>query len=117
MLHTSQLNESVPNRFEQRGSFRVSKPTLEISLGDDTYTTENWSLNGLLIKGNLPESSLDMEISGFMKPEGTAENCYFSGRVVRIDLKERQFAVELDGQSREVAAYLPLWVIKYGSRS
>jgi len=117
MLHTSQLNESVPNRFEQRGSFRVSKPTLEINVGDKLYATENWSLNGLLVKGILPESCLDMAVSGFMKPEGTAENCYFSGRIVRIDLKEQQFAVELDGQSREVAAYLPLWVLKYGSRS
>ncbi len=115
MLHTSQLNESVPNRFEQRGSFRVYNPVLQVTLGEHTYGTENWSLNGLLLKGMLPEISLDKEIEGFMNPQGTVERCHFKGRIVRIDLKESQFAIELDGQSREVAAFLPLWVLKYGA--
>ncbi len=54
-----------------------------------------------------------MSVKGIFGPKGSNEMCQFSGRIVRIDLKMEQIAVELDGSSREVAALLPLWVLKY----
>lgn len=113
MLHAQEISSSVPNRFEQRDSFRVSNPVLEIEIADQKFTTENWSLNGLLINGLLDEAALDSAVKGIFGPQGTSEMCQFSGRIVRIDLKEKQTAIELDGSSREVAALLPLWVLKY----
>jgi len=113
LLHAQEISTSVPNRFEQRDSFRVSSPTLQVEIGDDTFLTENWSLNGILLNGLMENAALDQKIEGIFGPAGTSEMCQFSGRIVRIDLKERQIAVELDGSSREVAALLPLWVLKY----
>lgn len=116
MLHTPQLNQSVPNRFEQRDSFRISNPALQVEIGGKYYLTDNWSLNGLLIKGLIEDASLDYSVQGTFGPNQTAEICRFSGRIVRIDLKDEQIAIELDGSSKEVAALLPFWVLKYGTK-
>lgn len=114
MLHTPQLNQSIPNRFEQRDSFRITNPVLQVEINGKYIHTENWSLNGLLLQGLLEEASLDKTIQGTFGPVQSAEVCRFGGRIVRIDIKEQQTAIELDGSSREVAALLPLWVLKYG---
>ncbi|WP_148301938.1 PilZ domain-containing protein [Sneathiella glossodoripedis] len=116
MLHTPHLNQSVPNRFEQRDSFRISNPALQVEIDGTYFLTENWSLNGLLIKGLKEDIELDQQIQGTFGPDKSAELCKFSGRIVRIDLKNKQFAIELDGTSKEVAALLPFWVLKYGTR-
>ncbi len=116
MLHTPQLNQSVPNRFEQRDSFRISNPALQVEINGKYYLTENWSLNGLLINGLKDSSELDQPIQGTFGPDKSAEICRFSGRIVRIDLKNEQFAIELDGTSKEVAALLPFWVLKYSTK-
>ncbi len=116
MLHAQQLTDSIPNRFEQRDSFRVSNPTLQVEINGHRILTENWSLNGLLLNGLLENAALDKPISGIFGPEGTSEMCHFSGRIVRVDLKKQQVAIELDGSSREVAALLPLWVLKYSRK-
>lgn len=116
MLHTPRLNQSVPNRFEQRDSFRISNPALQVEIGGKYYLTDNWSLNGLLIKGLIEDASLDYSIKGTFGPNQTAEICRFSGRIVRIDLDDEQIAIELDGSSKEVAALLPFWVLKYGTK-
>ncbi len=113
MLHTQQIDTSVPNRFEQRDSFRVASPTLQAEINGQTFKTENWSLNGILLNGLMENAALDQPVSGIFGPVDTSELCQFSGRIVRIDLKENQIAIELDGSSREVAALLPLWVLKY----
>lgn len=116
MLHTPQLNRSIPNRFEQRDSFRISNPVLQVEIEGNYFLTENWSLNGLLLCGIIQNAALDMPIYGTFGPNKSAEICKFSGRIVRIDLNGNQMAVELDGSSREVAALLPLWVLKYGTK-
>lgn len=113
MMHAQPLVESVPNRFEQRDSFRISNPVLEVEMNGTRFETENWSLNGLLLNGLMSDAAIDMPIKGIFGPIRSSEMCQFSGRIVRIDLKNQQIAVELDGNSREVAAYLPLWVLKY----
>ncbi|MBL4906991.1 MAG: hypothetical protein JKX94_06025 [Sneathiella sp.] len=113
MIHAQQLAESIPNRFELRDSFRVSNPVLQVEINENQFQTENWSLNGLLLNGLMSDAALDRPIVGIFGPAGTSEMCQFSGRIVRIDLKNQQIAVELDGSSREVAALLPLWVLKY----
>jgi hypothetical protein len=115
MLYASQLDESVPNRFEQRDSFRITNPVLAVEINDQHFVTENWSLNGVLLCGHMENASLDTQVSGLFGPQNSSEMCQFTGRIVRIDLKNEQFAVELDGSSREVAALLPLWVLKYGA--
>ncbi|GLQ06824.1 hypothetical protein [Sneathiella chinensis] len=113
MLHTQEITTSIPNRFEQRDSFRVSSPVLKVEINGQSFRTKNWSLNGLLLEGLPSEACLDHGVTGIFGPDGSAEMCQFSGRIVRIDLKQEQFAIELDGSSREVAALLPLWVLKY----
>ncbi|MFT6557237.1 MAG: hypothetical protein ACJAYR_001090 [Sneathiella sp.] len=113
LLHAQQLSTSVPNRFEQRDSFRVSSPMLQVEINGQQFATTNWSLNGILVNGLLENAALDMPVKGIFGPNGTSEMCQFNGRIVRIDLKEKQTAIELDGSSREVAALLPLWVLKY----
>ncbi|OUR77541.1 hypothetical protein A9Q83_10390 [Alphaproteobacteria bacterium 46_93_T64] len=115
VLHTPQLNRSIPNRFEQRDSFRISNPVLRVEIEGHYFQTENWSLNGLLLRGVIDEASLDKPIQGIFGPHKGAEICKFGGRIVRIDLNDDQMAIELDGSSREVAALLPLWVLKYGA--
>ncbi|WP_169569995.1 hypothetical protein [Sneathiella limimaris] len=116
MLHTPQLNQSVPNRFEQRDSYRVSNPVLQVEIDGTYYTTVNWSLNGLLIDGLIKGVDLDSDVSGTFGPNQSPEICRFAGRIVRIDLKSKQMAIELDGCSKEVAALLPFWVLKYGTK-
>jgi len=116
VLHTPQLNRSIPNRFEQRDSFRISNPVLQVEIEGNYFLTENWSLNGLLLCGIIQNAALDMPIYGTFGPNKSAEICKFGGRIVRIDLNGNQMAVELDGSSREVAALLPLWVLKYGTK-
>ncbi len=114
MLHTPQLDQSIPNRFEQRDSFRISSPVLQVEIAGVYYTTENWSLNGLLINGLIKDVGLDHCIKGTFGPQSSADIIRFGGRVVRVDLKNAQMAIELDGTSKEVAALLPFWVLKYG---
>ena len=116
MLHTPQLDQSIPNRFEQRDSFRISSPILQVEIAGTYYSTENWSLNGLLINGLIDNFGLDDSIKGTFGPKSSADIIRFSGRVVRIDLKNAQMAIELDGTSKEVAALLPFWVLKYGTK-
>ncbi|MEH6404295.1 MAG: hypothetical protein V7750_13035 [Sneathiella sp.] len=116
MMHTQQLSESIPNRFEQRDSFRVSSPSLQVEINENKFTTENWSLTGILLNGLMADAAIDLPVKGIFGPTNTSELCKFSGRIVRIDLKHQQIAVELDGSSREVAALLPLWVLKYNQQ-
>lgn len=116
MLHMPQLNQSVPNRFEQRDSYRISNPVLQVEIDGNYYNTDNWSLNGLLINGLLDGAALDKTVTGTFGPLNSTEVCKFSGRIVRIDPALQQTAIELDGSSKEVAALLPFWVLKFGTQ-
>ncbi len=116
MLHAEILRDSIPSSFEQRGSFRLNNPKLNVEISGQRFVTENWSLDGLLIKGIGAQTFVSMPLSGIFGPSNSAEMCRFSGRIIRLDYEMNQTAVELDGSSREVAALLPLWVLRYGVR-
>ncbi|MCF8466018.1 MAG: hypothetical protein K9G33_01310 [Sneathiella sp.] len=116
MLQTDTTNQSVSNRFEKRGAFRVSNPVLSVEIDGIKFSTENWSLNGLLLNGVPDPCKLDTLVEGIVGPIGSAEMCRFGGRIVRLDQNTMTTAIELDEQSADVAALLPLWVLKYGAR-
>lgn len=113
MLHAEILKDSIPSSFEQRGSFRLNNPTLHAEINGRRYQTENWSLNGILVNGIADEFFVSMPIKGIFGPANAAEICRFSGQIIRLDHDLTQSAIELDGSSREVAALLPLWVLRY----
>ncbi len=116
MLHAEILDQSVASQFEKREAFRISKPILSVEIDGERFSTENWSLDGLLLNG-LPENiDLEVPVTGLMGPVGTAEMCRFGGRIVRLDHAGMTTAIELDEKSADVAALLPLWVLKYGAR-
>jgi len=108
--------QSVSNRFEKRGAFRVSNPVLSVEIDGVRFSTENWSLDGLLLNGVAEHIELDKPIEGIIGPIGSPEMCRFGGRIVRIDEDEMTTAIELDEKNADVAALLPLWVLKYGAR-
>ncbi len=116
MLHAEILRDSIPSSFEQRTSFRLNNPKLNVEVNGRSFNTENWSLNGLLINGIAEDTFVSIPVSGIFGPSNSAEMCRFSGRVVRLDHELNQTAIELDGSSREVAALLPLWVLRYSVR-
>ncbi|USG60466.1 hypothetical protein NBZ79_14970 [Sneathiella marina] len=109
-------NDSSPSRFERRDAFRVSNPILSVEIMGKKYSTENWSLSGLLLNGVPPGYEPDMPIEGIFGPVGSAEMCRFNGHIVRLSKNMMTTAIELDEKSADVAALLPLWVLKYGSR-
>lgn len=109
-------DEISPDRFERRDAFRVSNPILSVEIAGKKYSTENWSLSGLLLNGIPPGYEADMPIEGIFGPVGSAEMCKFNGQVVRLNNNTMTTAVELDEKSADVAALLPLWVLKYGGR-
>ncbi|MEH6527359.1 MAG: hypothetical protein V7723_14910 [Sneathiella sp.] len=109
-------NETAPDRFEKRDAFRVSNPTLSVEIKGKKYSTENWSLSGLLLNGIPPGYETEMPIEGIFGPVGSVEMCRFNGHIVRLNNNMMTTAIELDEKSADVAALLPLWVLKYGSR-
>jgi hypothetical protein len=109
-------SEMLPDRFERRDAFRVSNPILSVEIMGKKYSTENWSLSGLLLNGVPPGYEADMPISGIFGPVGSAEMCRFNGHVIRLNDNMLTTAIELDEKSADVAALLPLWVLKYGGR-
>ena len=116
MLQAEMTNQSVPNRFEKRGAFRVSNPVLSVEIEGTKFSTENWSLSGLLLNGVPATCRLDAPIEGIVGPIGSPEICRFGGRIVRLDHDTMTTAIELDEQSADIAAMLPFWVLKYGAR-
>ncbi|MEH6545823.1 MAG: hypothetical protein V7701_05315 [Sneathiella sp.] len=108
--------EATPNRFERRDAFRVSNPILGVEIMGKKYSTENWSLSGLLLNGIPPGYETEMPIEGIFGPVGSVEMCRFNGHIVRLNNSMMTTAIELDEKSADVAALLPLWVLKYGSR-
>jgi hypothetical protein len=108
--------ENCPDQFERRGAFRVSNPVLSVEINGKKYSTENWSLNGLLLNGIPPGCKKEMLIEGIFGPVGSAEMCKFNGQIVRFDDNSMTTAIELDEKSADVAALLPFWVLKYGGR-
>ncbi|MEH6633832.1 MAG: hypothetical protein V7776_23855, partial [Halopseudomonas aestusnigri] len=58
----------------------------------------------------------EMLIEGIFGPVGSPELCKFNGQIVRFDDNLMTTAIELDEKSADVAALLPFWVLKYGSR-
>ena len=116
MLQTEMNTYAVANRFEKRGAFRVSNPVLSVEIEGARFSTENWSLDGLLLNGIADHLVLDQPVEGIIGPIGSPEICRFGGRVVRIDEGDMTTAIELDEKSADVAALLPLWVLKYGAR-
>ncbi|MCC3306589.1 hypothetical protein [Sneathiella sp. HT1-7] len=116
MLQAEMNTQSVANRFEKRGAFRVSNPVLSVEIEGIRFSTENWSLDGMLLNGIADHVILDQTVEGIIGPVGSPEMCRFGGRIVRIDEDEMTTAVELDEKSADVAALLPLWVLKYGTR-
>ena len=113
----AEMNDlSVENRFEKRGAFRVSKPVLSVEIDGTQFSTENWSLDGMMLNGVLGQAELDKPVEGIVGPVGSPEMCRFGGRIVRVDTQSMTTAIELDEKSPDVAALLPLWVLKYGTR-
>lgn len=116
MLQVETNIQSVSNRFEKRGAFRVSNPILSVEIEGVRLSTENWSLDGLLLNGVAEHLELNKQIEGIIGPVGSPEMCRFGGRIVRIDKDEMTTAIELDDKNADVAALLPLWVLKYSAR-
>ncbi|MDF2365896.1 hypothetical protein [Sneathiella sp.] len=116
MLQAEMNTQSIANRFEKRGAFRVSNPVLSVEIEGARFSTENWSLDGMLLNGIANHVALDQPVEGIIGPIGSPEICRFGGRVVRIDERGMTTAIELDEKSADVAALLPLWVLKYGAR-
>ena len=116
MLQAELKEQSVANRFEKRGAFRVSNPVLSVEIQGSRFSTENWSLDGLLLNGVPDQINLDEPIEGIVGPVGSPEMCRFGGRIVRFDENSMTTAIELDSKSADVAALLPLWVLKYSTR-
>lgn len=111
LIETPQIQET-----ERRGAFRVSNPVLSVEIMGQRYSTENWSLNGILLNGIPDSCQEDQAVGGIFGPLGSAEMCRFDGQVVRLDKDSMTTAIELDEKSADVAALLPLWVLKYGAR-
>ncbi len=116
MLHIDIEEQVVPSASERREAFRVSSPILSVEIGGQKYATENWSLNGLLLNGIPNDTAQDEPVNGIFGPLGSAEMCRFDGHIVRLDRDKMTTAIELDEKSADVAALLPLWVLKYGGR-
>lgn len=116
VLQAETFEQSVSNRFEKRGAFRVSNPVLSVEIEGARFSTENWSLDGLLLNGVPEHVELDKPVEGIIGPVGSPEMCRFGGRIVRLDENKMTTAIELDEKSADVAALLPLWVLKYGAR-
>ena len=116
VLHAEVNDLSVENRFEKRGAFRVSNPVLSVEIDGTRFSTENWSLDGMMINGVPDRIELDEPVQGIIGPVGSPEMCRFGGRIVRVDIHNMTTAIELDEKSPDVAALLPLWVLKYGTR-
>jgi hypothetical protein len=70
----------------------------------------------MLLNGIADDLTLDQRVEGIIGPVGSPEICRFGGRIVRIDANDLTTAIELDEKSPDVAALLPLWVLKYGAR-
>lgn len=116
MLQTETLDHAVQGGVERRRAFRISNPVLSVEINEMRYATINWSLDGLLLNG-LPKGAVTgMPVSGIMGPVGAAEMCRFAGKIVRLDQTGMTTAIALDEKSADVAALLPLWVLKYGAR-
>lgn len=115
MLQIDMPSRSIANRFEKRDAFRISKPILSVEIAGRKFSTENWSLNGMLLNGLPEETDLDEPVEGIFGPMGSTELCRFKGRIVRLDPDSMKTAIELDEKSAEVAALLPIWVLKYGA--
>ncbi|MEX1037141.1 MAG: hypothetical protein WDZ54_14420 [Sneathiella sp.] len=116
MLQAEKSDLSIENRFEKRGAFRVSKPVLSVEIRGMQFSTENWSLDGMMLNGVPDQVELDKPVEGIIGPVGSPEMCRFGGRIVRVDAQNMTTAIELDEKSPDVAALLPLWVLKYGAR-
>lgn len=116
MLQSKIEDEVIRSEFERRGAFRVSNPVLSVEIGGQKYATENWSLNGLLLNGIPADTVQDAPVNGIFGPLGSPEMCRFDGHIVRLDHDSMTTAIELDEKSADVAALLPLWVLKYGGR-
>ncbi|MZR30225.1 hypothetical protein [Sneathiella litorea] len=116
VLQAETNTQSVANRFEKRGTFRVSNPVLSVEINGTRFSTENWSLDGMLLNGLADHVEPGKPIEGIIGPIGSPEMCRFGGCVVRIDEDEMTTAIELDEKNADVAALLPLWVLKYSAR-
>lgn len=115
MLQSNINEQSSVDAPERRGAFRVSNPILSVEIGGRKYSTENWSLNGLLLNGIPDEVTEDEPVHGIFGPLGAAEMCRFDGHITRLDADNMTTAIILDERSADVAALLPLWVLKYGA--
>ncbi|WP_334129464.1 hypothetical protein [Sneathiella sp.] len=117
MLQAGTLDGEARGRgIEKRRAFRISNPVLSVEIAGRRYSTVNWSLDGLLLNGLPGGAEVDMPVDGIMGPIGAAEMCRFAGKIVRLDAAGMTTAIELDEKSADVAALLPLWVLKYGAR-
>lgn len=111
-----ETNEQAPvDASERRDAFRVSNPVLSVEIRGRKYSTENWSLSGLLLNGIPDQIRADEPIRGIFGPVGSAEMCKFNGHITRLDKDNMTTAITLDEKSADVAALLPLWVLKYGA--
>ena len=99
---------------ELRRDRRYPVPVLSVTIGQNTYTTSNWSMGGLLLSGFRGVMAPGAMVSGTVKVEPSGQNLSFRGCVarsmpnaaklaIRFTTFDPQMVAELDrGMSRRL---------------